>query len=122
MSHAAVTDLGFFGNIYARQLVFTRAGDHHPGERHYFDHISLVVRGSVRVDWRDEAGVTGSAVYSAGTDHGRIPIPADRWHTVTALEPQSEAWCLFAVRDTTGEVVMDRQGVELHPYFEGSHA
>ena len=43
-------DLGYFGNIWVRQNELQNAGDETSGHYHLFDHVSLLVSGTVEVE------------------------------------------------------------------------
>lgn len=101
---ARLVDLGEFGNLYVRGQRFAAAGDVHEGHRHCFDHVTFVASGAIRIEWRDAEtrGVSERVEAPAFW-----PIPRDRWHRITALEPDTVTWCVFALRDADGEVVDD---------------
>ena len=43
-------ELGFFGNIWVRQNILSKAGDTFGGHKHHFDHVSLLTKGKVEVE------------------------------------------------------------------------
>ena len=116
MSHT-IREIGYFGNIFVRQIDLSEPGDIHPGERHYFDHVSLVTQGQIRCEWRDPDGTTGTEFYAANTPRSAINMPATRWHTLIAITPAT-TWCLFAVRDAEGLVVLDRSEANPVPTYK----
>jgi quercetin dioxygenase-like cupin family protein len=83
------------GNIWRRKWKLN-CGEHIRGHRHHFDHISLLLTGSVNllVD-----GV--STTYTAPAE---VFVPKEKEHRVIALEDGTRWWCVFAVRDEEGEV------------------
>jgi quercetin dioxygenase-like cupin family protein len=83
------------GNIWRRKWKLN-CGEHIRGHRHHFDHISLLLTGSVNllVD-----GV--STTYTAPAE---VFVPKEKEHRVIALEDGTRWWCVFAVRDEAGEV------------------
>lgn len=91
-----IEELGYFGNIWVRAHYFAKAGDTHQGHTHTFDHVSFLTRGSVRVV------VDGLTTDYAATNF--IVIDKNKEHSIQALEDQTEWWCVFAVRETNGEV------------------
>jgi quercetin dioxygenase-like cupin family protein len=93
-------DLGFQGNLYVRHLAFDVVGDTMDGHAHHFNHVTLLTRGIVDVRWRDADRVWQSRRYSAPAF---IHVPAHIEHLFTAVEADTEAWCVFAVRDLTGQ-------------------
>lgn len=90
-------ELGFVGNIWVRQNYFEKAGDKVGGHIHYFDHVSLLAKGSVevRIDGKDPR------VFHAPTF---IVIRKEHRHEVTALEDDTSWYCVFAARDIDGNV------------------
>lgn len=90
-------DLGYFGNIWVRQNILPHSGDVFPGHKHRFDHVSLLIRGSVEVQ------VKGSPrkIFKAPTF---IVIRKEYEHRFTALEDDTVFYCIFALRDIDGEV------------------
>ena len=92
------SDVGFFGNIFVRKIVFSCVGDVMPGHDHMFDHVTLVSQGSVHFRCQ-VTGIDKTIVAPAF-----IETPAKAYHDLIALEPNSVAWCIFAVRDEDGFV------------------
>ena len=46
-----INELGFYGNIWVRSHTYRKAGDvNGGGHYHKFDHVSLLVKGAVRVE------------------------------------------------------------------------
>jgi hypothetical protein len=90
-------DLGFFGNIWVRQNVLDKAGSFLPGHTHNFDHVTLLTKGSVEVE------ITGypPKQFKAPTF---IIIRKEHEHKFTALEDDSQWYCVFALRDVDGEI------------------
>lgn len=85
--------LSCVSNLWVRQMHFARAGDQNEGHEHNFDHITLLAKGSVEVD------VDGQkTVFKA--PH-MIYILAGKKHFLTALEDDTLAYCVHALR--TGE-------------------
>ena len=91
-----IDELGYFGNIWVRAHHFAKAGDTFQGHIHTFDHVSFLTRGSVRVM------VDGLTTDYAATNF--IVVDKNKEHSLQALEDNTEWWCVFAVRDTNGEV------------------
>lgn len=100
-------ELGFFGNIWVRQNILEKAGDNLGGHTHNFDHVSLLTKGSVRVE------VEGSEPkeFKAPTF---IVIRKEHIHNFIALEDDTNYYCVFALRDLNGNV-MDIYGKEHDP-------
>ena len=72
---------------------FVSAGDQNEGHVHNFDHVTLLAKGSVEVDVENQ-----KTVFKA--PH-MIYIIAGKEHYLTALEDDTIAYCVHALR--TGE-------------------
>jgi len=80
-------------NLWLRQMYFAKTGDRNEGHVHNFDHVTLLAKGRVEVD------VNGAkTVFSA--PH-MIYITQGKRHFLTALEDDTVAYCVHALR--TGE-------------------
>ena len=108
MGQAHVKDIGLCTSTYVRELEFREAGDCHDWERHYFDHVSLVTAGSVRVEWQQPDGSMRTTEHSKDV-FAAIHVPANERHRIVALEPFTRSWCLFVLRDADGNIVLDRE-------------
>lgn len=91
------------GNIFIRKNMNLQKGQVVPGHKHNFDHTTIVFTGSIRVRTPRE----GFAVFRA-PDH--FLVKKDVMHEITALENNTEFWCVFAHRDDHGEVVQEANG------------
>lgn len=92
-----IEQLGYIGNIWVRQNYLEKAGDKVGGHVHYFDHISLLAKGSV------EVRIDGQQPYIF-TAPTFIVIRKQHRHEITALVDDTSWYCVFAVRDIEGEV------------------
>jgi|GEM_PF-910008 len=90
-------ELGYFGNIWVRKNFLRKAGESAPGHEHKFDHVSLLTRGSVRVE------VEGHPPRDFHADTFII-IKKEHVHKFTALTDDVVWYCVFALRDVDGEV------------------
>lgn len=108
MEHNPSHTLGFFGNIWVRQNELHKAGDAIQGHKHTFDHVSLLMKGTVEVE------VEGyePKQFTAPTF---IVIKKEHMHKFTAVTDDCCWFCTFAMRDPNGEVV-DIYGEENSPY------
>jgi hypothetical protein len=115
-------ELGYFGNIWVRQNILSEKGDSFDGHLHAFDHVTLLAKGSLRMQ------VEGNEPkdFIAPTF---IVIAKDKKHQVTALEDETIYYCVFALRNIDGEVVENIYGEQHNPlsaspvnadYFEKS--
>ena len=89
-----LNQIGSFGGIYFRKHGPFDAGYVHNGHRHYNDHITNVMTGSVRVRYRSKADgdVEKSAVFIAPIN---FAVAADVYHEITVLEDGTAWQCLF---------------------------
>jgi len=102
------TDLGFFGNIWVRQNVLDKAGEAQSGHRHYFDHVTMLVKGKVLVQVENEE----PKEFTAPTF---IVIRKEHKHRIVALEDNVVYYCVFALRDLDGEPIEDIYGQQHDP-------
>lgn len=105
-----VINIGVVSNIFVRQMHFQNVDDVELGHKHSFDHLTLLAKGQLRV------AVNGSTTdYTAPT---MIYIRAEYNHELTALVPDTVAYCIHGLRneDKTGDLVDPAfvpEGVEL---------
>lgn len=78
-------------NIYSRQMHFLKAGDIEHGHMHCFDHITLLAKGKLRI--------TALGNTTEFTAPHQIFIRADVEHELVALEDDTVAYCIHALRD-----------------------
>jgi hypothetical protein len=103
MSGSIIDEMGYFGNIWVRSHVLTNAGDSNgSGHLHTFDHVTMLHKGRVRVDVTDpETNEQRSKEFTAPTF---IVVRKNLKHKFTALEDNTQYYCVFALRDIDGEV------------------
>lgn len=77
-------------NLWLRQMHFAKVGDKNEGHIHNFDHITLLAKGCVEVDVEGNK-TTFSAPHM-------IYIAKGKRHYVTALEDDTLAYCIHALR------------------------
>ncbi len=111
MSSPAIT-IACVSNLFVRQMHFKNAGDVELGHKHNFDHITLLARGSLRVRVGDEQKdfVAPCPIF----------IHKDIEHELTALEDNTIAHCIHALRDGNRvEDIVDPEMVPApnHPAF-----
>lgn len=96
-------ELGYFGNIWVRSHHLKKAGDQNGGGHlHSFDHVTMLHKGTVRVDVTDpETGEQRSKEFTAPTF---IVIRKHLKHKITALVDDTQYYCVFALRDVNGEI------------------
>jgi quercetin dioxygenase-like cupin family protein len=93
-----MVNMGAFGNIWVRQHHYAKKGDFHRGHLHYFDHVTLVATGGVLCEIEGEEP---KEIWSPTF----IAIAKDKLHKFTALADNTTYFCIFAVRDESGQVV-----------------
>ncbi len=81
-------------NVAVRMMHFQNIGDTHNGHVHNFDHLSVLSRGTVRVEFN-----SGMQEYSAPCI---ITVPKMVRHQFIALEAGTTLCCVHAVRDGVG--------------------
>jgi len=89
--------IGCVANLFSRQMHFKKVGDMEHGHTHPFDHLTLLASGSLRV-----------TVEGKTTDFKAphmIYIKAEHRHQLLALEDNTVAFCIHALR--VGERVED---------------
>lgn len=89
-------------NLWLRQMVFKNKGDANEGHSHNYDHVTLLTTGSVRVY------VDGKS--SDFTAPQMIYIKQGKIHNIEALEDNTIAFCVHALRDReTGDILAQDQ-------------
>jgi len=91
-------EMGYFGNIWVRQNELEKSGEFHDGHKHYFDHVTLLVKGKVQVQVEGH----DAKEFTAPTF---IIIKKELEHKITALTDDVVYYCVFALRDNDGNVV-----------------
>lgn len=81
-------------NVFFKQLHFEKAGDIEIGHKHCFDHVTLLANGSLEVNVDGE-----STIYKAPQ---MIFVHKDFVHELKALEDNTVAYCIHALRDGDG--------------------
>jgi len=89
--------LGCVANLFSRMMHFRDAGDVEHGHTHQFDHLTLLASGRLQV--------TVDGHVSEFESPHMIYIKKDKMHELVALEPNTVAYCIHAIR--IGEDVDD---------------
>lgn len=89
-----VVNLGCVANLFSRQMHFKKVGDMEMGHTHPFDHLTLLAAGSLKVTVEGK-----ETVFKA--PH-MIYIHKDKVHELVALEDNTVAFCIHALRDGNG--------------------
>lgn len=98
MSRPSIS-IGCVANLYSRMMHFKRVGDMEEGHKHQFDHLTLLAKGSLKV--------TMEGVATEFTAPHMIYIRADKNHELVALEDDTVAYCIHALRgnNDTGDIL-----------------
>ncbi len=92
--------IGCVANLYSRMMHFAKAGDVEVGHTHQFDHLTLLASGSLKI--------VVDGVESVFQAPHMIYIHKDKVHELTALEDNTLAYCIHALRDGNGvEDILD---------------
>tara|TARA_R110000868_G_scaffold138625_1_gene352861 strand:- start:1277 stop:1642 length:366 start_codon:yes stop_codon:yes gene_type:complete len=86
--------IGCVANLFSRQMHFKKAGDIELGHTHPFDHLTLLASGSLQV-------TVNGKVTDFKAPH-MIYIKAEYEHGLVALEDNTVAFCIHALRDGNG--------------------
>lgn len=110
--YAGEFDLG--SNVFFRPNFLEKAGDRLDGHAHQFDHVTMVVQGAVRIAAKPPDGTTREIIKRAAGDFRDrvVNIRAGVEHEITALEDGTEFLCIYAHRNTQGDVVEECDGWE----------
>jgi quercetin dioxygenase-like cupin family protein len=92
-------------NLWLRQMVFKNAGDANDGHEHNYDHVTLLTTGSVRVH------VEGKATDFVAPQ--MIYIIKGKSHFIEALEDNTIAFCVHALRDIDTEDIIAQDQIPL---------
>ena len=89
--------IGMVSNLYSRMMHFEEVGDIEHGHTHQFDHLTLLASGRLQI--------TVDGKVSDFSAPNMIFIHKDKNHELVALEPNTVAYCIHAMR--LGERVED---------------
>jgi len=107
-------NIGCVANLFSRQMHFKNAGDMETGHTHQFDHLTLLAAGSLKVTVEGK-----ETVFKA--PH-MIYIHKDKVHELVALEDNTVAFCIHALRDGNGvDDILDPAMIPagVNPILEG---
>lgn len=91
--------IGCVANLFSRMMHFQRAGDIEHGHTHQFDHLTLLASGALRV--------TVEGKTSDFKAPCMIYIRADKNHELVALEDNTVAYCIHALRGGPQADILD---------------
>jgi hypothetical protein len=86
--------LGCVANLFSRMMHFEKIGDIEHGHTHPFDHLTLLASGSLKVtvDGKESIFKAPHMIY----------IHKDKEHELVALEDNTVAYCIHALRNGNG--------------------
>jgi quercetin dioxygenase-like cupin family protein len=87
------------GNIFVRRMYFPVAGTVERGHSHTYDHVTFLERGKLGIK------VAGRESIHVGPK--MLKIVAGEVHLLVALEDNTTAYCIHALRDRDNEEVLD---------------
>jgi quercetin dioxygenase-like cupin family protein len=87
--------MGCVSNLFSRMMHFESAGDTEQGHSHQFDHLTLLAAGKLKVT------VDGNV--TEFTAPHMIYIAKDKEHELVALEDNTIAYCIHALRTGKNE-------------------
>ena len=93
MSNAKIK-MGCVANLFSKMMHFEKAGDMEVGHTHCFDHLTLLANGKLKVMVQGK-----STEFQA--PH-MIYIQKDKVHELVALEDNTLAYCIHALRNGDG--------------------
>lgn len=89
-----VITIGCVANLFSRMMHFQKTGDIERGHTHCFDHLTLLASGKLKV-------IVDSVESEFIAPH-MIYIRKDKHHELIALEDNTIAYCIHALRDGDG--------------------
>lgn len=95
--------IGCVANLWSKMMRFKKTGDMEAGHKHTFDHMTLLAVGSLKV--------TVDGVASNFSAPQMIYIKAGKHHILEALEDNTIAYCIHALRDKETGDILDPDGV-----------
>lgn len=94
MSSYPITKISCVANLFSRMMHFQKKGDKENGHSHVFNHLTLLAKGSLEV--------TVDGQTTIFTAPHMIYIRKDKLHELIALEDDTLAFCIHALRDGEG--------------------
>jgi quercetin dioxygenase-like cupin family protein len=89
-----IPSITFVSNLFIKQMVFRKTGDKEYGHSHCYDHVTLLSKGSLQIE------ALGKTTDFKAPIH--IYIKAGVVHELTALEDDTLAHCIHALRESDG--------------------
>lgn len=95
------------GNLQIRPVKLAKAGDTIDGHEHEFDHTTFVWKGRVHIHATCKEGCNKEGEFAVPS---AVLIKKEWRHTITALEDDTEFWCVYSHRTPQGDVVQEWNG------------
>lgn len=90
-------------NVYCRMMKFKQVGDYEMGHYHDYDHGTLLSKGKLKVEMFDQEGnEVATKIFEAPTF---MFIEKFKTHKLTALEEDTIAVCIHALRTIDEEII-----------------
>jgi hypothetical protein len=102
------------GNIYIRRMYFEKAGTVEHGHSHTYDHVTFLERGRL--------GIIVAGRESIHTGPIMLKIVAGEEHLLVALDDDTAAYCIHALRDKDNEEVLEFNAIPFHSDMPSAHA
>lgn len=99
------------GNIFIRRMYFQKAGIIERGHSHTYDHVTFLERGKL--------GIRVAGRESIHVGPKMLKIVAGEEHLLVALEDDTVAYCVHALRDADNEEILD---FNANPFEIETHA
>jgi quercetin dioxygenase-like cupin family protein len=106
-----MSDLAIIGPLGVRRFHLEKVCETNEGHKHNYDHVTLVIRGRIKVQYRYEKD--GQVVEGETKEFGpgeHLVVKAEVFHTIKALEPDTVYNCVFSHRDFDGLVTQTYVG------------
>lgn len=91
-SNAHLHQSGFIGGFYIRPMRL-EPGEVHQGHEHHVDHVTVIRKGRVRIEYRNPRAGEEDAVEI--TEPCKLLIKAEVWHKFVAYDEPVEWECWF---------------------------
>lgn len=96
---APVINIGSVSNVYSRMMHFRKAGDVELGHKHHYDHLTLLANGSLKIIVEEKETIFKAPFM--------IYIKAEKNHKLVALEDNTVAYCVHAIRNKDTQDILD---------------
>jgi quercetin dioxygenase-like cupin family protein len=90
MSELAESNISIVNDVFIKQMVFRKAGDRVMTHAHVYDHQSLLATGRLKL--------TMDGAESYWQAPSILVIEAGKYHLMEALEDQTVAYCIHAIK------------------------